>query len=182
MRPDGEPFILGPTTIVHIRDPVGSFNWKEPLATSIIESRREVQDLEAAADILSASYLTQPADRQAAIATLAQSAVVESSLQGFVSAFSAGVDQCLKLHAAYQNFQPSQILLSSEVLGKGRGNDSQLLLALVTLASTLETLRPPVALLLLKLLKTHFFLPYDLDVETQVKDLGVPIPAETGQN
>lgn len=173
MRPDGEKLVLGPTSFIHIRDPNGAFNWREPLATSIIESRREVQDLEAAADILSASYLTQPADRQSAMATLAQSAVVESSLQGFVSSFTAGVNRCLEIHADYLKRQPSQILLSSEVL-RDKGTDSQLLLALINFATTLNTLRPSVALLLLRLMKLNFYLPAEFDVEAEAVKLGTP--------
>lgn len=163
LRSEGEPLTLGPTTFIHIRDPQGAFNWREPAATSIVESRREVNDIEGAADILSAAYLSKPADRQSALATLAQSAEIESSLQTFTAAFFAGVNRCLAVHADYLNAQAPTVYIKPEVL-REQGSDSQLLMAYTSLATTLATLPPAIARFLLDLLVAAEFVPRNVNL------------------
>lgn len=134
LRPENEPLKLGPNSFIHVRDPGGSFFWSEPLATSIIESRNEVHDLEATMDILSAAYLRNPGSRQAAATTHAQSAEVESSLQSFADELGSGITQALGFHARYLGLESGgKVTLSGDVV-KDKGTDSQLLMALTALA------------------------------------------------
>ncbi|MBW4523458.1 MAG: DUF4055 domain-containing protein [Scytolyngbya sp. HA4215-MV1] len=160
MRPDGEPLKLGPTSFVHIRDPQGSFNWKEPLATSIEQSRREVLDLEATMDLLGASYLLSPSDRQAAATTMAQVVELESDLQGFADTVSEGITECLALHGRYYRLHfGGSATLSGNVI-KDQGKDANLLIAYSNLGERGQI----DAASLLSLLKDQQFLPEDFDI------------------
>jgi hypothetical protein len=133
MRPDNEPLVIGPDSFIHLRDPNGSFFWAEPLATSLISSRQEVQDCEAAMDILSASYLLNPSDRQSATATQAQTLKLESSLQGFADQFATGASEALNIHASYLRLPANcAVKLVGDVV-REKGRDSQMLLAMSNL-------------------------------------------------
>jgi CRISPR/Cas system CMR-associated protein Cmr5 small subunit len=171
MRPPGEPLDIGPNSYVHIVDPNGSFNWKEPLATSIEQTRREVQDLESAMDILSAAYLTNPGDRQAAATTFMQASEIEASLGDFAASIAEGIFDCLAFHAAYMGLSAGgSVTLSGEVI-REKGVDSQMLLALTNLGTQLSLILQSgpggekIARLLLRILQTNFFIPEDWTIE-----------------
>lgn len=171
MRGEDEPLKLGPNSFVHIRDPQGSFNWKEPLATSLEQSRREVLDLQGSMDLLSASYLLNPSDRQAAATTNAQVTKLESNLQAFADQFSEGINNCLKMHARYLKLSSGgTVKLSGDII-KDAGKDSQLLMALTNLAAgdiidkrtTIEEL------------KRREFLTESVDVDEVIRRVGEQI-------
>ncbi len=169
MREDGEPLRIGPNSFIHIRDPQGSFNWKEPLATSIEQSRREKLDAEEAMDVISAAYLSQPSDRQAATTTLVQVLELESSLGGFAESLSDGVNQCLRSHAEFlgTTLQPSA-KFSGDVV-KDSGKDAQLLTALSNLAEKGQITGKT----LLVLLKNGAFLPENFNIDAEMVALGL---------
>jgi hypothetical protein len=171
MRPPGQPLAIGPNTFVHIMDPQGGFNWKEPLATSIEQTRREVQDLEGAMDILSAAYLSNPGDRQAAATTMMQAAEIEAHLTDFATAIGEGAEEALAFHAEYMGLSDGgTIELSGDII-KEKGIDSQMMLALTNLANQLLAMLQagPVgqktARLLLDLLQLNYFIPPDWDLD-----------------
>lgn len=168
LRPEGEALKLGPNSFIHVRDPSGSFTWSEPLATSILESRAEVQSLEATMDILSASYLRSPGDRQAAATTHAQAAEIESSLQAFADSLSEGITQALGFHARYLGLPSGgSVKLSGDVV-KDKGNDSQLLMAITALAKDDVISKRTV----LDELKRREFLSEYVDVDAEILTTG----------
>lgn len=171
LRPENEPLKLGPNSFIHVRDPAGSFFWAEPLATSIIESRNEVNDLEATMDILSAAYLRNPASRQAATTTNAQSAEVESSLQAFADELAQGITNALMFHAAYLGLLGGGTLKLSGDVVKDKGNDSQMLMAITGLAKddviSKETL--------LEELQRREFLTAEVDIQQELSRVGKQI-------
>jgi Domain of unknown function (DUF4055) len=171
MRPPGQALAIGPNTFVHIMDPQGGFNWKEPLATSIEQTRREVQDLEGAMDILSAAYLSNPGDRQAAATTMMQAAEIEAHLTDFATAIGEGAKDALALHAEYMGLSDGgTIELSGDII-KEKGIDSQMMLALTNLANQLLVMvqagpgGEKIALLLLRLLQLNYFIPPDWEID-----------------
>ncbi|HEY9747453.1 MAG TPA: DUF4055 domain-containing protein [Allocoleopsis sp.] len=164
---NGEDVSLGPNTLLHIRDPQGGFSWEEPSAGSIEQSRKEVLDLEAAMDVLSAAYLSDPGDRQAATTTLMQSVELESSLQAFATQFAEGINQALAIHAFYLGQQSGgRVTLSGEVV-REKGRDSQMLLAYSAMGDRRQLSRRS----LLQLLKDQQFLPESFDVNQEAPDL-----------
>jgi hypothetical protein len=170
MRAEGD-FVLGPNSIVHIQDPNGYFQWREPLATSITESRKEVYDLEASADILSAGYLTNPADRQAAASTVAQVAELESSLAGFVQSFLTGINQGLRFHGLYTGEEYLTLNLEVQLI-KTQGIDSQVLIALTSLAEK-DILSKRTALELMRRVIPAF--ESVVDVDSEIRAVGEAI-------
>lgn len=163
MRPEGEELKIGPNSLVHIRDRQGSFNWKEPLATSIEQSRKEVNDLQEAMDVLSAAYLNQPGDRQTATTSAIQTVELESNLEMFVSQFGQGLREVLRCHAAYLGISDGgNLKLSGDIL-RDKGRDSQMLLAYSVMGDRRQISQRS----LLQLLKEQEFLPDDFDVEAE---------------
>ena len=163
MRSEEEPLTIGPNTFLHVKDPTGSFYWSEPIATSIEQSRREVLDLETAMDFLSASYLENPSDRQAALTTSVQTKQVEASLVGVASSLSEGISDCLKLHGAYLGMDGGRVQFSGEILVE-RGADSQMMLAYTNLMVAIAGLPPNLSLFLLQLLTSLGYFPEGLEL------------------
>ncbi len=137
--------------------------WAEPLATSLDPSRREVIDLEAGMNVVSASYLLNPGDRQSAAATEAQVAQLESSLEGFAGDFSIGITDALKVHAEYLKLPNGGYLELDGTVIRNKGIDSQLLMAYTTLGQMLAALPPKIALFMLQLLQAEQFLPFNVE-------------------
>jgi len=163
LDPD-KSLVIGPNSFLHIRDPGGMFTWAEPLATSIEQSRREVQDLESRMDILSAAYLATPADRQAAKTTEVQVVELESTLEGFCSSFGDGVNDALRVHGAYLGItDPGTVSLSGDIL-KEDPRDFQLLDTLGKLDYQNQLSRET----FLTLLKNAGFLPEDFDLSSEL--------------
>lgn len=127
LRGDSEPLVIGPDSFVHIKDPAGSFQWAEPLSTSLEQSRRECLDLEATMDIIGASYLINPSDRQAAATTLAQVVELESSLQKFAEDLSSGFTEVLRVHAAWLRLSSGGTATFSGNVIQDKGTDPQML-------------------------------------------------------
>jgi hypothetical protein len=163
MRSDDEPLTIGPNTFLHVKDPGGSFSWSEPIATSIEQSRREVLDLETTMDFLSASYLENPSDRQAALTTSVQTKQVEASLVGVASSLSEGINECLALHGAYLGVDGGKVEFSGEILVE-RGADSQMMLAYTNLMVAIASLPPNLSLFLLQLLSSLGYFPEGLEL------------------
>lgn len=167
MRPDGEALTIGPNAFIHIRDPQGSFNWKEPLATSIEQSRKEVSDLEESMDVISAAYLNQPGDRQTATTTAIQAVELESNLQTFADQFCEGLNEALRYHAAYLGISDGgKLKLSGDII-RDKGRDSQMLLAYSAMGERRQLDNRS----LLQLLKDQEFLPEEFDIDSQPSQL-----------
>jgi hypothetical protein len=97
MRGD-EPLEIGPNSFINLRDPNGSFQWVEPLALSLEQSRKDLDDLKASISNDAANFLTSPSDRQTAAATQLLSSPVEASLESFTANFSDGINQAIAIH------------------------------------------------------------------------------------
>lgn len=101
MRSPDEPLEIGPNSFVNLRDPNGSFTWEEPLALSIEQSRKTLEDLKASIDFESAQFLSNPSDRQSAAATGLMTNPVEATLATFSRFFAQGIETAIKYHCAY---------------------------------------------------------------------------------
>ena len=97
MRGD-EPLEIGPNSFINLRDPNGSFQWVEPLALSLEQSRKDLDDLKASISNDAANFLTSPSDRQTAAATQLLTSPVEASLASFTANFSDGINQAIAIH------------------------------------------------------------------------------------
>lgn len=97
MRND-EPLEIGPNSFINLRDPNGSFQWIEPLAISLEQSRKDIDDLKASISYDAASYITAPSDRQTAAATQLLTAPLEANLFSFAASFSDGIDKAIAIH------------------------------------------------------------------------------------
>jgi hypothetical protein len=97
MRGD-EPLEIGPNSFINLRDPNGSFQWVEPLALSLEQSRKDLDDLKASISNDAANFLTSPSDRQTAAATQLLTSPVEASLESFTANFSDGINQAIAIH------------------------------------------------------------------------------------
>jgi hypothetical protein len=97
MRGD-EPLEIGPNSFINLRDPNGSFQWVEPLAMSLEQSRKDLNDLRASISNDAANFLTSPSDRQTSSATYLLASPVEASLASFTANFSDGINQAIVIH------------------------------------------------------------------------------------
>jgi hypothetical protein len=97
MRGD-EPLEIGPNSFINIRDPNGSFLWVEPLALSLEQSRKDLDDLKASIAVDAAIFLTSPSDRQTSAATYLSASPVEANLRSFVASFSDGINRAIAIH------------------------------------------------------------------------------------
>lgn len=97
MRGD-EPLEIGPNSFINLRDPNGSFQWVEPLALSLEQSRKDIDDLKASISYDAATYLTTPSDRQTAAATQLLTSPLEASLYTFAASFSDGINKAIAIH------------------------------------------------------------------------------------
>ena len=97
MRGD-EPLEIGPNSFINLRDPNGSFAWVEPMALSLEQSRKDLDDLKASISNDAANFLTSPSDRQTAAATQLLTSPVEASLESFTANFSDGINQAIAIH------------------------------------------------------------------------------------
>lgn len=101
MRLPDEPLEIGPNSFVNLRDPNGSFTWQEPLALSLEQSRKVLEDLRRSIEFESAQFLTKPADRQTAAATGLMTNPYEASLATFSKFLANGLELAIKYHQAY---------------------------------------------------------------------------------
>jgi hypothetical protein len=132
MREQGEPLEIGPNAFVELRDPNGSFNWEEPLALSLEQSRKDLQDLRESIAKDSADFLTNPADRQSASATNLLTHPVEASLANFIRTFSNGINDAIAIYYEMVDLQsPPKIVLEANVFPDAT-MDSQALFAVQT--------------------------------------------------
>lgn len=173
---DDANLTISPESVVLIRDPNGSFQWREPLATSIEQSRLEVATIEANMDLLSASYLNNPSDRQSATATLLQGIDLESNLYATASQLSQGLTDALGIHAQYMRLSSGGFVGFDVNVIPTTGTDSQLLLAVSKLAmSDIISKRT-----LIEVLKRLEFLPPDLDTDAEIQAVGEEIKVRIG--
>jgi hypothetical protein len=93
-----EPLEIGPNSFINLRDPNGSFQWVEPLALSLEQSRKDIEDLKASISYDAATYITTPSDRQTAAATQLLTAPLESNLFTFAAIFSDGINKAIAIH------------------------------------------------------------------------------------
>lgn len=103
MRLPDEPLQIGPNSFINLRDPNGSFTWQEPLALSLEQSRKALEDLRRSIEFESAQFLTNPADRQSAAATGLMTNPLEASLATFSRFLANGLELAIKYHQAYFN-------------------------------------------------------------------------------
>lgn len=176
LRDDDDDVIVSPNVVQIIRDPGGSIQWREPLATSIEQSRLEIQQLEATMDFLSASYLQNPSDRQSATASLYQAVELEASLETSAYEITQGIKEALAVHAQYCRVPDGgAIALDTDII-QNTGRDSQLLIAITNLAMRdLVSKRT-----LLEVLKRADYLPDDLDVNAELRSIGEQIQVKMG--
>ena len=132
MREAGEPLEIGPNSFVELRDPNGSFSWAEPLALSLEQSRRDLNDLRESIARDSADFLTEPADRQSASATNLLTHPVESSLGNFIRTFQAGLNDAIAEYWMMANREnPPMVSLEANIFPDAL-RDSQALFAVQT--------------------------------------------------
>jgi hypothetical protein len=93
-----EPLEIGPNSFINLRDPNGSFQWVEPLALSLEQSRKDLDDLRDSISNDAAKFLTSPSDRQTSAATYLLASPVEASLASFTANFSDGINQAIAIH------------------------------------------------------------------------------------
>lgn len=133
MREQGQPLEIGPNAFVELRDPNGSFNWEEPLALSLEQSRKDLEDLRESIAKDSADFLTNPADRQSASATNLLTHPVEASLANFIRTFSSGINDAIAIYYEMVDLQsPPKIILEANVFPDAT-MDSQALFAVQTI-------------------------------------------------
>ena len=101
MRSPNEPLEIGPNSFINLRDPNGSFTWQEPLALSLEQSRRALEDLRRSIQFESAQFLINPSDRQSAAATGLMTNPLEASLATFSSFLANGLELAIKYHQLY---------------------------------------------------------------------------------
>lgn len=101
MRSEDEVLEIGPNSFINLRDPAGSFNWAEPQATSLIQSRTDIKDLRSQISDDTANYLLTPSARQSATASQLQTSPLEASLANFIRSYSAGINEAIALYALY---------------------------------------------------------------------------------
>jgi hypothetical protein len=133
MREQGDGLEIGPNSFIELRDPNGSFEWKEPLALSLEQSRRDLNDLRESIARDSADFLTQPADRQSASATNLLTHPVESSLSSFIRTFQAGINEAIAEYWTMADREnPPKIFLEANIFPDST-KDSQALFAIQTI-------------------------------------------------
>ena len=116
MREQGQPLEIGPNAFVELRDPAGSFSWEEPLALSLEQSRKDLEDLRQSIAKDSADFLTNPADRQSASATNLLTHPVEASLANFIRTFSSGINDAIAIYYEMVDLDsPPKIVLEANV-------------------------------------------------------------------
>jgi hypothetical protein len=132
MREQGQPLEIGPNAFVELRDPAGSFSWEEPLALSLEQSRKDLEDLRQSIAKDSADFLTNPADRQSASATNLLTHPVEASLANFIRTFSSGINDAIAIYYEMVDLDsPPKIVLEANVFPDAT-MDSQALFAVQT--------------------------------------------------
>lgn len=105
MRSVDEPLVIGANSYVQIQDPNGSFTWQEPLALSLQQSRRDIQDLRSSIALDMAQFLQSPADRQSSAATNLMVSPVEANLESFITAFREGVENAIDAYNDYSGYK-----------------------------------------------------------------------------
>jgi hypothetical protein len=135
MRSQDEPLEIGANSFLSISDPNGSFKWEEPLALSLEQSRRDINDLRESIARDSADFLTEPADRQSASATNLLTHPVESSLASFIRTFQAGINNAIAIHCDMLDIEVPKINLEANVFPDSI-KDSQALFAINTIAES----------------------------------------------
>lgn len=97
-RNPSEKLTIGPNSFIQIRDPDGSFKWEEPLALSLVESRRTIEKIKEEINFDSANFISNPKDRQSAKASGLVVAPVEATLKGFTISFEDGINKAIAIH------------------------------------------------------------------------------------
>jgi hypothetical protein len=111
-----DELIIGPSNYINIQDPNGSFSWQEPLALSLRESAKEINDLTSALLSDIAQFLIQPLDRQSALASKIQTNQYESNLKSFTSSFVDGLNNLIQMYNIYNKTNDINIIsISSNV-------------------------------------------------------------------
>jgi hypothetical protein len=169
MMAEEDDLILGPGVTVDV-PPGGAFLWAEPSATSIAESRKEIEALELAMDFLGTQFLVKPSDRQAAMVSLVQAAKVESTLDLFARSFAQGINQALTLHAAYLDIAPGTISLDTSFFQQNN-TDTNLLHAFTTLYDRLLAYPEGARRSLLNLAQRRGFIPPEIDIDAELLNL-----------
>lgn len=172
-----DDLVLGPGATIDA-PPGGGFLWVEPSASSIAESRKEIEALEIAMDFLGTQYLVKPGDRQAAMVSLIQAAKVESSLELFARAFTQGINQALAIHCAYLGLTaPGTVQLDTKFFQQSN-SDSNLLQSYVSLYDRLLALPPGARRSLLQLAQRRGYIPSDMDIDSELAQLPQTQPTE----
>lgn len=128
MRGD-EPLEIGPNSFISLRDPSGSFQWVEPLALSLEQSRKDLDDLRQSISQDAASYLTSPTDRQSSRTTELLTIPLQSNLSSFIASFCDGVNRAIKIHHQYLGItEDATISLDATIFEQKK--DSQLAYAI----------------------------------------------------
>lgn len=127
MRGD-EPLEIGPNSFINLRDPNGSFQWIEPLALSLEQSRKDLDDLRQSISQDAASYLTAPSDRQSSRTTELLTIPLQSNLLGFNTSFCDGINKAIQIHQQFLNTDDVRISLDSTIFEQKK--DSQLAYAI----------------------------------------------------
>lgn len=164
-----EELVLGPGVTIDA-PPGGGFLWVEPSASSIAESRKEIEALEIAMDFLGTQYLIKPSDRQASTVSLIQAAKVESSLELFARAFTQGINQALAIHCAYLSISPGAITLDTKFFQQS-STDANLLQGYVSFYDRLLTMPPVARRSLLALAQRRGYIPSDMDIDAELATL-----------
>ena len=165
----GTDLVLGPNTFVDLPDG-GDFKWAEPLAMSLGESRRDLEDLERTIDVYSFDYLSRGLARGMSRATATEvevsTAPAEASLSGFARRFEHGIRTVLNLWAAMAVEPAPSVQLSGRL--KMQKPDSQMLIMYVKLAEAGGISKRT----LLKLLVDQDYLPKDFDIDAELEVIG----------
>ncbi len=165
----GTDLVLGPNTFVDLPDG-GDFKWAEPLAMSLGESRRDLEDLERTIDVYSFDYLSRGLARGVSRATAteveASIAPAEATLSGFARRFERAIQTVLNLWASMAVEPAPTVQLSGRL--KTQKPDSQMLIMYVKLAEARGISKRT----LLKLLVDQDYLPKDFDIDAELKAIG----------
>jgi len=133
MRSEEEALEIGPNSFINLRDPAGSFNWAEPLATSLIQSRTDIKDLRSQISDELANYLLTPSQRQSATASQLLTSPLEASLANFIRSFVLGINDAIAVYGLYLGLRIDyKIELEYDVFPNAL-KDSQSALAISTL-------------------------------------------------
>lgn len=163
---DNEPLVIGPNTFVRIRDPEGSFTWQEPLALSLQQSRKDIQDLKGSIANDMAQFLNTPTDRQSSAATNLMVSPVEANLESFITSFTDGIDRAIAAYNDYSGVTPENqnyLILNPDIFPNSN-KDAQASFAVLSLYNGGVISRETA----LKAVETLNILPDDFDLDSEM--------------